>query len=204
MDNILVTRWKNPSNPPNSADWRNAEHWKLPSEFKLFNNTKKINSKRTKWEAPSPSWHKLNFDGATHNNRQVGGRVTRDHQGGLIVAFAGSLRNHIVNQAEGMALLWRMKFVIAIGIRQLEIKGDSKIIVEAVNGRTAASWKVEAILRDARMLLANLDNFTICHIYREGNAVAINMLQEGLRCWRSTDILPVIIKGISEKEKTKF
>ncbi|XP_059067677.1 uncharacterized protein LOC131858456 [Cryptomeria japonica] len=137
------------------------------------------------------------------------GGVIRDHQGGLIVDFAGSLKNHIVNQVKGMALLWEMKFATTIGIRQLEIEGDSKIIVEAASGRTAVGWKVEAILRDARMLLANLDGFTIHHIYKEGNAatdsmVVVNMLQEGLRCWRSTIPLPVITKEILEKEKTKF
>lgn len=63
MDNIFMTRWKTPSNPPNLVDRRITEHWKLPLEFKLFNNTSKINTKSTKWLAPSPSLHKLNFDG---------------------------------------------------------------------------------------------------------------------------------------------
>ncbi|XP_057843413.1 uncharacterized protein LOC131052802 [Cryptomeria japonica] len=160
----------------------------------------------TKWKSPSPSWHKLNFDGEAHNNWQARGGVIRDHQDGLISTFVGSLRNHTVNQVERMALLWGMKLAIAIGIRQIEIEGDSKIIVEVVSGRTATGWKVEAILRDVRMLLANLDSFTICHIYREENAAAnsmatISMLQEGLRCWRNVDPLPVITKEILERER---
>ncbi|XP_057860374.1 uncharacterized protein LOC131069084 [Cryptomeria japonica] len=162
----------------------------------------------TKWEAPSPSWHKLNFDKAAHNNRQAGGDVIWDHQGGLIAAFEGSPRNHIVNQAKGTALLWGMKFSTTIGIRRLEIEGDSKIIIEVVKGRTAVGWKVDAIMRNTRILLANLNNFTIYHIYREGNVVvdsmvAVDMLQEGLRCWRSSEPLLVITKEILEKEKTK-
>ncbi|XP_059066045.1 uncharacterized protein LOC131857456 [Cryptomeria japonica] len=159
-------------------------------------------------EAPSSSWHKLNFVEAAHNNRKVGGGVIRDHQGGFIASFEGSLRNHTVNQVEGMTILWGMKFSTAMGIRQLEIEGDSKIIIEVVKGRTAAGWKVDAILSDTRILLANLDNFTIHHIYREGNAAAdsmaiVDMLQEGLQCCRSTEPLPVITKEILEKEKTK-
>ncbi|XP_057836004.2 uncharacterized protein LOC131046315 [Cryptomeria japonica] len=159
----------------------------------------------TKWEASSPSWHKLNFDGAVHNNWQAGGGVIRDHQGFLIVAYAGSLRNHTINQVEGMAVLWEMKFAIAICIKQLEIEGDSNIIVEAFSGRSVAGWKVEVILRDVRMLLANLDSFTICHIYREGNAVAdsmaaFGMLQDGLRCWRNVHLLSVVTKEILERE----
>ncbi|XP_057869009.2 uncharacterized protein LOC131076016 [Cryptomeria japonica] len=179
MDNISVTRWKTPSNPPNSVDRRIVEHWKLPSEFKLFNNTSKINRKRTKWLSPSPSWHKLNFDGSAQNIWQAGGGVICDHQGTTIVAYAGSLKNPIVTQAEGMALLWGLKLATAIGIRQLEIEGDSKVIVEAISGRSIVGWKVESILRDARMFLANLDSFTIYRILREGNADADSMVVIG-------------------------
>lgn len=50
-----------------------------------------------------------------------------------------------------MALLWGLKFTTAIGIRQLETEGDSRVIVEVVSGRSVVSWKVESILRDARM-----------------------------------------------------
>lgn len=84
-----------------------------------------------------------------------------------------------VTQSRGMALLWGLNFTTAIGIRQLEIEGNSKVIVEVVSGRSVAGWKVESILRDARMFLANLDSFTICHIFREGNAVADSMATIG-------------------------
>ncbi|XP_059073485.1 uncharacterized protein LOC131874227 [Cryptomeria japonica] len=118
---------------------------------------------------------------------QAGGGVIHDHQGTTIATYAGSLKNHTVTQAEGMALLWSVKFATAIGIRQLEIEGDSKVIVKVVSGRFVAGWKVESILRDARMFLANLDCFTIRHIFRKGNAAANSMaivgrLQDGLRC----------------------
>ncbi|XP_059066931.1 uncharacterized protein LOC131858058 [Cryptomeria japonica] len=120
----------------------------------------------------------------------------------------GSLENHTVTQAEGMTLLWGLKFATAIGIRQLEIEGDSKVIVEVFSGRSVAGWKVESILRDARMFLANLDCFTIHHIFKEGNVAAnslvvVGRLQDGLRCWRNIGLLPMTTKEILEKEKTK-
>ncbi|XP_057821432.1 uncharacterized protein LOC131034088 [Cryptomeria japonica] len=125
-------------------------------------------------------------------------------EGITIAAYAGSLKNHTVTQAEGMNLPWGLKFATAIGIRQLEVEGDSKVIVEAVSSRSVAGWKVESILRDARMFLANLDSFTICHIFREGNAAVDSMtvvgrLQDSLQCWRNTDLLPMITKEILEK-----
>ncbi|XP_057814100.1 uncharacterized protein LOC131028005 [Cryptomeria japonica] len=156
--------------------------------------------KKTKWEAPSPSWHKLNFDGAIHNTWQAGGGVIKDHQGKLIATYIGSLRDHTVNQAEGM------KFSISIGIRQLEIEGDSKLIMEAVSGRSVAGWKVEVILRDVRILLAKIYSFTLPHIHREGNVVAdsmdaFGMLQDGFRCWRNVHLLPMVTKEILERER---
>ncbi|XP_057847000.2 uncharacterized protein LOC131056757 [Cryptomeria japonica] len=162
----------------------------------------------TKWLAPNPSWPKLNFDGSAQNTWQARGGVIHDHQGTTIAAYASSLKNHNVTQAEGMALLWGLKFTTAIGIRQLEIEGDSKVIMEVDSGRSVVGWKVKSIWRDARMFMANLDCFTVRHIFKEGNATAHSMvvvgrLQDGLRCWRNTDLLPVITKEILEKEKTK-
>lgn len=119
-----------PPNPPSLTDKRIIELWKLPPKFKLFNNTVKINRKKTKWLSPNPSWHKFNFDGLAQNTYQAGGGVIRDHQGNTIAPYAGSLKNHTVTQDKGMALLWGLRFATTLGIKQLEIEGDSKVIVE--------------------------------------------------------------------------
>ncbi|XP_057856647.2 uncharacterized protein LOC131065999 [Cryptomeria japonica] len=189
-------------------DKKIAKLWKLPPEFEVFNNSTKINRKKTKWLAPNPHWYKLNFDGSTQNACQAGGGVICDHQGNTVATYEGNLKNHTVTQAEGMALLWGLRFSTTIGIKHLETDGNSQIIMEAVRGRFVAGWKVDFILRDARMLLTNLDGFSICHIFREGNVVvdsmvAVGRLQNGLRCWRNLDLLPMITKEILETEKTK-
>lgn len=80
--------------------------------------------------------------------------------------------------------------------------------MEVVSGRSVARWKVDSILRDARMLLANLDGFTIRHIFKKGNVVVDSMagvgrLQNGLQCWRNPDLLPIITKMILEIGKMK-
>lgn len=102
-----------------------------------------------------------------------------------MAAYLGNLRNNTVTQAEGMALLWGLKMANSIGIKQLEIEGDSQIIVDSVRGNSSASWRVEPILRDIRCLLVKMEDFTICHIFREGNKAADSMavvgrLQNGL------------------------
>ncbi|XP_059076617.1 uncharacterized protein LOC131875912 [Cryptomeria japonica] len=180
-----------------------AKIWKLPSEFEFFNNSAKIKSKKTKWLAPKPHWYKLNFDGSSQNVCQVGGGIIRDHLGNTVAAYASNLKNHTITQAEEMALLWGQRFATSISIKHLEIEGDSQIIMEMVSSRSVVGWKVDPILRDVRMLLANLDDFTIRHIFREGNAAMDSMavvgrLQNNLRCWRSPNLLPVTTKVILE------
>ncbi|XP_059077960.1 uncharacterized protein LOC131876550 [Cryptomeria japonica] len=150
----------------------------------------------------------MNFDGSAQNVCQVGGGIICDHLGNIVAAYAGNLKNHIVTQAKGMALLWGLRFATSIGIKHLEIEGDSQITVEMVSGRSTARWKVDPILRDARMLMANLEGFTIRQIFREGNATADSMvvagrLQKSLRCWRNANLLPVTTKVILEIEKNQ-
>ncbi|XP_059073486.1 uncharacterized protein LOC131874228 [Cryptomeria japonica] len=160
----------------------------------------------TKWLAPKPHWYKLNFDGSAQNARQAGGGIICDHLGNTVAAYVGNLKNHTIIQVEGMALLWGLKFANSIGIKQLEIEGDSQIILETVSGRSTAGWKVDSILRDVRILMANLDGFTIRHVFREKNAAghsmtAVGRLQNDLRCWRNPNLLPVTTKVILETEK---
>ncbi|XP_059067832.1 uncharacterized protein LOC131858564 [Cryptomeria japonica] len=138
-----------------------AKLWKLPSEFEVFNNNAKSKRKKTKWLAPKPHCHKYNFDGSAQNICQGGAIIIRDHLGNIVAAYVGNPKNHTVTQAKGMALLWGLRFAKSIGIKHLEIEGDSQIIVEMVSGRSASGWQVDPILRDARMLMANLDGFTI-------------------------------------------
>ncbi|XP_057813277.2 uncharacterized protein LOC131027275 [Cryptomeria japonica] len=55
----------------------------------------------------------------------AGGGIIHDQLGNVVAAYTGYLKNNVVTQAEGMALLWGLKFANSIGIKQLEIEGDS-------------------------------------------------------------------------------
>ncbi|XP_059067723.1 uncharacterized protein LOC131858491 [Cryptomeria japonica] len=127
----------------------------------------------------------------------------------MVAAYAGNLRDNMITQDEGMALLWGLKMVNSIGIKHLEIEGDSQIIIDSIKGNASAGWRVEPILRDITYFLVKMEDFTICHIFREGNRVVDSMAAEGrlqndLRCWRDSNLLPITIKEILEKEKALF
>ncbi|XP_057844863.2 uncharacterized protein LOC131054375 [Cryptomeria japonica] len=141
----------------------------------------------TRWSTPKLHWFKLDFDGSAQSNCQAGGGVIRDHLGNTVAAYADNLRNNTVTQAEGMALLWGLKMANSIEIKYLEIEGDSQIIVDYVKGNTSAVWRVEPILRDIRCLMVKMEDFSIRHIFKEGNRAVDSMaadrrLQNGLRC----------------------
>ncbi|XP_059076661.1 uncharacterized protein LOC131875939 [Cryptomeria japonica] len=206
FENLEVTKWKIPPYPPNKDDKRIVVFWKLPPVFDRFNNSTKNKRQMTRWSTPRLHWFKLNFDGSAQSNCQVGGGVIQEHLGNTVAAYAGNLRNNTVTQAEGMALLWGLKMANSIGIKHLEIEGDSQIIIDSVKGNALVGWRVEPIMRDIRCLLVKLEDFTIRNIFREGNRAADSMaadgrLQNGLRCWRDPSLLPVTTKEILEKEK---
>ncbi|XP_059064149.1 uncharacterized protein LOC131856393 [Cryptomeria japonica] len=174
--------------------------------FDCFNNNTKIKRWMTRWSTPRLHWFKLDFDGSAQYNYQASGGFIRDHLGNMVAAYAGNLRDNIVTQAEGMTLLWGLKIANSIGIKHLEIEGDSRIIIESTKGNTSAGWKVEPILRDIRCFLVKMEDFTICHIFREGNRAIDSMAAEGrlhksLQCWRDPNLLPITIKEILGKEK---
>ncbi|XP_057837587.1 uncharacterized protein LOC131047824 [Cryptomeria japonica] len=124
----------------------------------------------------------------------------------MVATYAGNLSESLVSQAEGMALLWGLKMANDIGIKHLEIEGDSQVIIDSIKGNASAGWRVEPILRDIRCLLVKMEDFIIDHIFREGNRatdsmVAEGRLQMGLRCWRDPNLLPIPVKEILDKEK---
>ncbi|XP_057873763.1 uncharacterized protein LOC131079748 [Cryptomeria japonica] len=124
----------------------------------------------------------------------------------MVAAYVGNLSESSVTQAEGIALLWGLKMANDIGIKHLEIEGDSQVIIDSIKGKASAGWRVEPILRDIRHLLVKMEDFTIDHIFREGNRVVDSMaaegrLQMGLRCWRNPNMLPITVKEILDKEK---
>lgn len=94
-----------------------------------------------------------------------------------------------------MALAWGIYITLSMGIRIMDIKGDSMLIIDVDKGRNKLNWKIEGTIRDTLRLISELDSFRLMHIYREDNRVADSMVAIGLNfsrviCWRSHNSLP--------------
>lgn len=114
----------------------------------------------------------LNFDGGG----QAPGPITagtlihydgKDHECGR--AWADGTHN----QAEYRALILGLRRAHSLGITELDIRGDSKLVVEQI----AERWKVknpdlQELRQVARAQLDKLDDWDIRHVPREQNSRA--------------------------------
>lgn len=91
----------------------------------------------------------------------------------------------------------------------MEIEGDSLLIVEATKGMMVAGWAIQGVIEYILSLLTRLQEFTIQHVYKEGNAVAnslatVGLDREGLQCWRKEESFPPFVVALLRKDFNKI
>jgi ribonuclease HI len=99
---------------------------------------------------------------------------------GIVLELCGEREGHTLylgtatnNVAEYAALLAALERAQALGVDNLEVKSDSQLLVEQMNG----GYKVKAahlkpLWLRARMLAAGFRQFEILHVTREANRAA--------------------------------
>ena len=135
-----------------------------------------------KWQAPPLSCFKLNFDGSVTNCSAACGFVIRDGDGRPIVAEASNAGKTTVPVAEATALRNGLVAAKQKGLRRLQVEGDSKLVIDAVNGVSAPPWRLKKIIEDIRMLAQDLEAIHFKHIFREANFVADAIADLGHNC----------------------
>ncbi|GLJ16382.1 hypothetical protein SUGI_0277800 [Cryptomeria japonica] len=79
-------------------------------------------------------------------------------------------------------LLVRLEWCVARGIQDVEVEGDSQIILNGISKQNFENWKLEAIRPKIQRLCDRFNNFTLKHIYQEGNSVADWLANCGIDC----------------------
>lgn len=94
------------------------------------------------WVKPCRGKYKLNVNGSSLGNPGFagGGGVIRDHCGQLIVGFATHYGQVSNNVAEGRALLDGLKLAQQLGIRDIMVELESKVIVRWVKVGKCNLW----------------------------------------------------------------
>lgn len=122
------------------------------------------------------------FDGASRGNpgpAAVGWVLVNSD--GIVAEGGETIGTATNNQAEYRALIRALEMVERYGFDEVEIRGDSELIVEQVRGNWDAN---DPTLREFRVevheLLAGFDSWSISHVPREVNDRADDLANDAL------------------------
>jgi len=124
---------------------------------------------------PAEGTYSVMTDGASLSNPGPAGAgvIIRDPSGSTIREIAQHLGVATNNEAEYTALIIALEECLKMGVRNLDITTDSKLVVEQVNG----NWKITApglapLHRKVIDLLDRFERWSLSHVSRENNARA--------------------------------
>jgi ribonuclease HI len=125
----------------------------------------------------------VNVDGGSRGNPGPAAiaAVVQQPGGGVLEESAEAIGRATNNVAEYRALLLGIERAAALGATELELVGDSELIVRQVEGR----YKVkDATMKDlhaqVREALAGFEDWSIRHVRREHNSEADRLVNEAL------------------------
>ncbi|GLJ32812.1 hypothetical protein SUGI_0660750 [Cryptomeria japonica] len=135
---------------------------------------KKINRSKVRWDKPHCNWVNLNFDGANRGNpRQAGyGVVIRDEVGNIVSGTYGHIGQATKNEAELRSLEVSLLLCKHKGLSNVQLEGDSQIIINGVINSRFTNWKLAKWLPRIHTLLQSIGPYEISHIFKEGNQLA--------------------------------
>lgn len=126
----------------------------------------------------------INADGASRHNPGPAaiGATIKDEQGRLLASISRSIGRATNNQAEYQALIAALEKAIGLGVRHVDIRLDSELVVKQMKGR----YRVKnAALRPLYLrvgeLLSQFESFTITNVPRVQNAEADRLANKALR-----------------------
>lgn len=137
------------------------------------------------WEKPRTGWTKLNFDGSCKGRSckaSIGG-VFRNHKAEFLLGYAESIGRNISSTIAELAALQRgLELVLENGWNKVWIEGDSKTLLDIiVERREVRSKEVDRHLRIINLMIPEVDNCIVSHVYREGNRAADKFAELGHR-----------------------
>ena len=89
--------------------------------------------------------------------------------------------------AELWALMDGLFLAIQLGISNLEVELDAKVIVEMVKNADNSNKKFSPLLLDYRSLMASLTQVWVAHVFREANRCANYLAKNG--CYMREDFV---------------
>ncbi|XP_020680467.2 uncharacterized protein LOC110098095 [Dendrobium catenatum] len=177
-----------------------ADHFGIYKED-IHSNRESI----VKWSKPNDPYVKLNTDGSVHANKAGIGGIIRDSQGNPLAIFLGPMSTCSVLTSELNALYHGLQICLRLGLQNVNIEVDCTLVVHIFSKNDLCFPQDFYTIRKIRMALSLL-NFTISHIYREGNACADWLANFGAESENFLEYsvydIPVPLKGMIILDKT--
>ncbi len=117
----------------------------------------------------------LHFDGSSKPNpgEMTSGYLITDPDGSIIASETIKGGQGTSNKAEYIGLYQGVKKAVAIGVKHIEIFGDSQLVVNQVNGNFRCKKAGLKYYRDEiQKLTTNFHTFVITHVPRKQNKQA--------------------------------
>ena len=125
----------------------------------------------------------VNVDGGARGNPGPAaiGVVVRNDDGAVVEQVGETIGTATNNVAEYRALLRGIELAAAHGATEVELIGDSELIVRQIEGRYKVKHAdMKELHSRARTMLADFDSWSIHHVKRAQNADADALVNEAL------------------------
>ncbi len=126
---------------------------------------------------------KVNVDGGSRGNPGPAaiGVVLRNGDGSVLEEVGETIGEATNNVAEYKALLRGIELAAAHGAGELELVGDSQLVVRQVEGRYKVKHAgMKALHDEVKRALRGFDSWSIRHVRRAENADADRLVNEAL------------------------
>ncbi|KAL6202511.1 hypothetical protein ACLB2K_026219 [Fragaria x ananassa] len=132
-----------------------------------------------RWLPPHNNFIKINFDGFVQGRSAAGGFIFRNNDGNVILAAAKGLGSTTIPTAEATTLRDSLVKARDRGYMNDQVEGNSKLVIDAINGKLSPPWRLQMIVQDIRTIATSFSSVCFNHVYRETNFVADAFANEG-------------------------
>ena len=122
-------------------------------------------------------------DGAARGNPGPAGAgaILKTRTGEVLAEVSGFLGHTTNNVAEYRALLLGLERALALGVRRLEVRADSELLIRQLRGEyRVRDEKLKPLYEEAKSLLARFQAARLLHVPREQNSDADRLANAGI------------------------
>ena len=89
----------------------------------------------------------LHYDGSSSDSKAAGEGVFRDISGKMIFAYSVFFDQGTNMAAESLSLLCGLRLCEKMGVNNITVRIDCKVLIEMLNGDAAIPWKLRSIIK---------------------------------------------------------